>query len=121
MPHLILKGDVNLAEWADAFDTSAFRWQRAVLKVEESWLRSDGAALLVEGVVVEYSRPLHPVARIGLHHGDIIVRLWERGGVERTDAVKRWLGIVASQLCAASGLALHSSNISDGILEDLGL
>ncbi len=87
MPHLILKGDVDLAEWADAFDTSAIRWQRAVLKVEDSWLRSDGAALLVEGIVVEFSRPLHPVAFVGLHHGNTIVRLWARGGVERTEAV----------------------------------
>lgn len=121
MPHLILKGDVDLAEWADAFDTSAIRWQRAVLKVEDCWLRSDGAALLVEGIVVEFSRPLHPVAFVGLHHGNTIVRLWARSGVERTEAVQRWLGIVATQLCAASGLALHSTNIPDGILQDLGL
>ena len=121
MPHLILKGDVELAGKAGGFDAMAHRWGRAVLKVETCWARSDGEALLIEGVVIEFSRPLHPVALIAPHHGNTIVRLWARGAIERTDAVQRWLGIVAAQLCAASSLALHSTNIPVGILEGLDL
>lgn len=121
MPHLILKGSDDLSRMAGVFDDTVYRWGRAVLKVEECWIRSDGAGLLVEGVVVEFSRPLHPVALVALHHGDVIVRLWARADVERTDAVQRWLGIVAARLCAAKTLVLHTTNIPTTTLEGLGL
>lgn len=121
MPHLILKGADDLSELVRVFDDTVYRWGRAVLKVEDCWIRSDGGALLIEGVVVEFSRPLHPVAFVAPHHDDVIVRLWTRGVVERTDAVQRWLGIVAERLCHGSHFSLHSTNIPQNTLQGLGL
>jgi len=121
VPHLILKGGADLAGLAGVFDATAHRWGRVILKVEDCWIRSDGAALLVEGVVVEFSRPLHPVALVAPHYENTIVRLWARNAVERTGAVQRWLSIVAAQLCAASGLNLHTTNIPEDIFGDLDL
>jgi hypothetical protein len=75
----------------------------------------------VEGVVVEHSRPLHPVAVISVSRGDTSVRLWHLAPVERTPAVQRWLATIASELRRLGSGPLKSTNISDDVWGDLDL
>ncbi len=91
MPHLVLRGPVDLHRAASELDLGVTRWGRAVIKTGDRWQRTDGEALLVEGVVVELARPLHPVALVSVRDDDTVVRLWPVVGVERTPAVQRWL------------------------------
>ena len=121
MPHLILSGEVKFEEIASQIGSEVHRWGTAVLKTEATWCRSDGEALLIEGVVVEYSRPLHPVAVISNNRGDTNVRLWRLAPVERTPAVQRWLATIASELRRLGSGPLKTTNISDDVWGDLGL
>jgi hypothetical protein len=121
MPHLVLVGEVKLVEVGPKISGDVQRWGAAVLKNEATWYRSDGNALLVEGVVVEHSRPLHPVAVISITHGDTNIRLWRLAPVERTPAVQRWLATVASEVRRLGGGRLKTTNISDDLWQDLGL
>jgi hypothetical protein len=95
------------------------KWGAAVLKTAELWRRTDGRAILIEGVVIEHSRPLHPIALISLSHGDTSVRLWRLAAVERTPAVQRWLAVVAKDLQQLGAGAVRSTNIAPALLEDL--
>jgi hypothetical protein len=121
MPHLLLCGEIDLETMASNLAGDAQRWGPAVLKTEASWLRSDGLAALVEGVVVEHSRPLHPVAVISLSHGDTSIRLWRPAPVERTPAIQRWLASIAGELRRRGAGPLKTTNIPAQLLEDLGL
>ena len=121
MPHLVLSGVVDLDKVAASLGREVQRWGPAVLKTEASWRRSDGHALLVEGVVVEFSRPQHPVAVISQSDGDTSVRLWRLAPVERTPAVQRWLALVADELHRLGGGRLKTTNIPAELWEDLGL
>ena len=121
MPHLVLCGEIDLQTMAADFGGEAQRWGPAVLKIEASWLRSDGLAALVEGVVVEHSRPLHPVAVISMSHGDTSVRLWRLAPVERTPAVQRWLASIAGELRGRGAGPLKTTNIPAEFWQDLGL
>jgi len=121
MPHFVLTGEVDLQTMAANLGNDAQRWGAAVLKTEAAWLRSDGLAALVEGVVVEHSRPLHPVAVISLSHGDTSVRLWRFAPVERTPAVQRWLALIVGGLCRRGGGRLKTTNIPKELWHDLGL
>ncbi|NOZ93931.1 MAG: hypothetical protein GXP47_04195 [Acidobacteria bacterium] len=121
MPHLDLAGWQPLETMAQAFEPSVERWGRAVLKTSGWWRRHDGLALLVEGVIVEYSRPLHPVAFIGKHHEDTAVRLWPTVPVERTRAVQRWLALLASRLQEQGLGPVIRTNLQPEILERLDL
>jgi hypothetical protein len=121
MPHLVLSGELKLEDLASQIDSEVHRWGSAVLKTEMTWCRSDGGALLVEGVVVEHSRPLHPVAVISIGRGDTSVRLWRLAPVERTPAVQRWLATIASELRRLGGVTLKTTNIADDVWEDLDL
>lgn len=121
MPHLVLCGEIRLEDVAPRIGGEVQRWGPAVLKTETTWCRSDGSALLVEGVVVEHSRPLHPVAVISNNRGDTSIRLWRLAPVERTAAVQRWLATVAAELRCFGGGRLKTTNISDDLWKDLGL
>ncbi len=121
MPHLILEGITDVLSVSKGFQTEAHRWGRAVLKTEGWWTRSDGQAVLVEGVIVEFSRALHPLAVIAPHHGDTAVRLWPYLELERTHALQRWLALITADLQSAGAGALKKTNISDEILDGVGL
>lgn len=121
MPHVILEGPADFSSIARQIDTEARRWGRAVLKTENWWARSDGQSLLVGGVIVEFSRALHPLALVAPHHGDTGVRLWPHLVIERTPSVQRWLALVAADLQQGGAGALKKTNIPDEVLEGVGL
>jgi hypothetical protein len=121
MPHVKLDGEVELERVVGRLSREPQRWHRTVLKNEASWLRADGLAVLVEGVVIEHSRPLHPVAVISLNSGNTSVRLWRLAPVERTPAVQRWLASIAAELCRLGGLSLKTTNITEELWNDLGM
>lgn len=121
MPHLVLRGSVDFSRATKELDLEVIRWGRAVIKTSDLWLRSDGAALLADGVVVELGRPLHPVALVAHRDGDTVVRIWPVVEVERTPAVQRWLGVIAQGLQRLGGGAVHTTNIGPDVLEGLDL
>lgn len=119
MPHLVLAGEPDLERLAAGIALGVVRWGRAVLKTSGWWRRHDGGALLVEGVVVELGRPLHPVALVAPHHEDTIVRLWPIVTVERTRAVQRWLALVTDSLRSSGAGALLETNLPEELWSDL--
>lgn len=121
MPHVILEGPADFSSIVTHIDVEARRWGRAVLKTENWWARSDGQTLLIEGVIVEFSRALHPLALVAPHHGDTSVRLWPHLEIERTHAVQRWLALIAADLQRGGAGTLKKTNIPDEVLEGVGL
>ncbi len=121
MPHLVLDGRLDCHRVVPELGQEVHRWGRAVLKLGGAWLRQDGGAALVEGVVVELARPLHPVALVMPHERETVVRLWPTLPVERTRAVQRWLAVVAAALQRHGAGAVTTTNLGDDLLVDLGL
>ena len=121
MPHLVLEGSMSLDRTTAGLDPGVIRWGRVVIKTGDRWLRGDGEAVLVEGVVVELSRPLHPVVMIAHRDGDTVVRLWPVIEVERTPAVQRWLGVLALELQRLGAGPVVTTNIGTEVLDSLGL
>jgi hypothetical protein len=119
MPHLVLRDEVDFDLVLERMSKDAVKWGAAVLKTTELWRRADGRAILIEGVVIEHSRPLHPVALISLSHGDTSVRLWRLAAVERTPAVQRWLAVVARDLQQLGAGPVRATNIAPALVEDL--
>ena len=121
MPHLILSGELAWERAEKGLGSSVHRFGRAVLKIETCWRRADRRALLVEGVVVEHSRPLHPVAVVAERGDGISIRLWPHSVVERTPAVQRWLAVVAAELQRLGAGPVSATNIAAELLADLPL
>lgn len=121
MPHLVLRGPVDFTRVRKELDLGVVRWGRAVIKTSDLWWRSDGEALLADGVVVELGRPLHPVALVATRDGDTVIRLWPVVEVERTPAVQRWLAVIAKGLQSLGCGAVRTTNIGAELLDDLDL
>jgi len=121
MPHLVLENGVDWQVVAAGLQPQVVRWGRAVLKTSKPWVRADGQALLVEGVVVEFSRPLRPVAMMAPHHENTVVRLWYPVAVERTRAVQRWLALLAARVQHLGAGPLVATNLAEDLWADLDL
>jgi hypothetical protein len=122
VPHLVLDGGIDADTAAAALDGEhVSRWGRAVLKTDGCWVRRGGGSLLVEGVVVEFSRPQHPVALVSCHPDHTTVRLWSTVPVERTPPVQRWLAELVHRLQAAGAGPVRTTNIPDDVWIDLEL
>jgi len=121
MPHLVMRGPIDFHNVAEHLNLGVTKWGRAVLKTGEKWSRSDHEAMLIDGVVVELVRPLHPVAMVAIRDGDTVIRLWPVVEVERTPAVQRWLAVIAAGLQQFGGGAVYTTNIGPEVLEGLDL
>ncbi len=112
MPHVICAGQVDLAAAWRGLPTGPWRWGTAVARVEGCYLGADARTLLVAAVVVEYGRPLHPVVLV-THRGEgTAVHLWPVVAVERTDAVKRLVAHLATELRAFGAGAVVTTNLA---------
>lgn len=111
MPHVVRAGRVDLPAAWRSLPWGPWRWGTAVARVEGCFLGRGEGALLVAGVVIEYGRPLHPVVMVSYRGDDTSVHLWPAAEVERTDAVKRLLAQVASELTAFGAGAVVTTNI----------
>lgn len=121
MPHLVLRGNVAVDRVARELEPGIVKWRRAVLKIGDRWCRDDGEALLIDGVVVELGRPLHPVAMVASRDADTVLRLWPVVEVERTQAVQRWLAVIACGLQRLGAGPVCTTNISAELLGGLDL
>jgi hypothetical protein len=121
MPHLVLRGKVDVDRVARELEPGVVKWRRAVLKIGDRWCRVDREALLIDGVVVELGRPLHPVAMVAFRDADTVLRLWPVVEVERTQAVQRWLAVIACGLQRLGAGLVRTSNISAELLGGLDL
>ena len=119
MPHVVLETVPPLDALAAALSTDPVRWGRAVLRTTGFWRRNDPPGALIEGVVVELSRPLHPVAIIAPRKTNLMVRLWPLVPVERTPAVQRWLATLAEAASRAGAGRVLATNIPETILSGL--
>lgn len=88
----------------------------AVARIEGRFLSSSRRELLLQAVVVEFGRPLHPVLLVSLRHDGTAVHLWDVVRVERTQAVKGLVALVARELARFGAGEVRSTNLK---LDDL--
>lgn len=111
MPHVILFGQADLVSAWQEFPAGPFRLGNAVARVEGRFLSSSQRELLLEAVVVEFGRPLRPVILVSLRQEGTAVHLWDVVRVERTEAVKALMALVAQELSRFGAGELRSTNL----------
>lgn len=112
MPHVILAERADLARAWKEFPSGPVRSGNAVWRIEGRFLGSSHGELLLAAVVVEYGRPLHPVVLVSHRQEGTAVHLWPVVPVERTEAVKRVVAWVATQLPAFGAGPVRTTNVT---------
>lgn len=111
MPHVILSGQADLVSAWQEFPEGPFRFGNAVARIEGRFLSAARRELLLEAVVVEFGRPLHPVLLVSLRQEGTAVHLWDVVRVERTEAVKALIALVAKELSRFGAGEVRSTNL----------
>lgn len=95
MPHVVLRGPVTAEDIWLTFEPVEFHEEGIHCKAEDCYLSNDKKTLLVRSVVVERNFPKSFFMKITEKDGALTVGLEALAGPERTDGVKRFLGLSA--------------------------
>lgn len=111
MPHVIRAGRADLTAAWRGLPEGPWRWGSAVARLEGGFLGRDERSLLLAAVVVEYGRPLHVLVLVSTREDETAVRLWPALPVERTEAVKRLVAHIASELQVFGAGEVRTTNL----------
>ena len=113
MPHVVIRGPVDLAAWARDWSGILERRGGDVLKAERLLLSPDARTALVEALVVESRRKLSFYVKVSCHdRGSTTVRVDPLTNVARGDGVKRIVAAVGAELLARTpGAEVDATNV----------
>lgn len=105
--HIMLEGPITPDDIWLAFEPTEFREGDTHFKAQEAYLLHDKQVLLVRSLLVERGFPKPLFLKISAREGGLQIGVEQIGNPDRTDALKRWMGLVAwSILTSAPEMAL---------------
>ena len=113
MPHVVIRGDVDLAAFARDFEGLLLRDSRDVLRADQVYLEREQKSALVAALVVEQGRKLPFYITISCHdRGTATVRIDPLTHVERSQGVRRLVAELAACLLERTpGAAISVTNL----------
>jgi len=114
LPHAVITGNLEPGEVFRRLGKISERSGTAVLKTGASYLEKDGRAILIEATAVEAGRPLGFLVLVGQRDDGLVVRLHPSQDVEKTEAVKKLLALIARAIIAQNpGSSLGKTNLAE--------
>jgi len=98
MPHIILKGPVNLPQFFASYRPCTSRTGDEILKLLNIYASQPGDCLLIEALVVEGGPPSRYLIQVAGDGSGASVRIYPTTDPEKTPGVKKTLALVAKQL-----------------------
>jgi hypothetical protein len=98
MPHIVLNGKVAIDEVFREFKPLMIRDNRAILRTTDVYLERNETAILVDSLAIEAGKKTVFIAMINGRDDGLVVRLYPKIEVEKTDGVKRLLAEIAKQI-----------------------
>lgn len=113
MPHAVIKGDPDLAEFARRWTPLVLRRGSDVLRADQVYLESGGRALLIDALVIEAGRKQPFYVKIARHdRGSATVRIDPMTHPERSEGVRALVAEIAARLVAATpGGVVETTNL----------
>lgn len=113
MPHVVIRGSVDLRRYTDEFEPLLVRRDGDVLRADRIYLERDGRTALVAALVVEAGRKQPFYVRISAHdRGSATLRVDPATHVERSEGVKALVAALGADLLARTpGARLEVTNL----------
>ena len=113
MPHVLIRGPVDLAAGARDFEPLLLRRGADLLRADRIFVDGDGRTALIEALVLESRRKLPFYVKISAHdRGSTTVRLDPVTHVERREGVKHLVAQLAAELLARTpGASVERTNL----------
>jgi hypothetical protein len=98
VPHVVLTGKVDIEQIFDELKPLLVRNEKNVLRTMDVFLERGKNAILVEALAIEDGKKRTFLATISRRDDGVVVRLYPKVDVEKTDGVKTILAELGKQL-----------------------
>lgn len=114
MPHVVLLGKNDLEAMFLALKTITIRTEGGILRTSDAYINRDKTAILIESLAIEGGVNRGFLSMVSRREDGVVVRLYPRMDVEKTQGVKTILAQVAKQLLEAPlGLRAGETNLPE--------
>ncbi len=113
MPHVVLTGSVVMEELFRTLRPIMIREDQDILRTMDAYINVNGTSILIESLAVEGGKKTSFLTLVSSRDDGVVVRLYPKLEVEKTDGVKRILAEQAKQiLTSLPNLSIGETNLS---------
>lgn len=98
LPHVVLNGKASIQNIFEKLEPLFVRDGTEILKTMELYLERNKNAILIDSLAIESNKKKSFLAMITGRENGVVVRLYPKQEIEKTDGVKRILAEIAKQL-----------------------
>lgn len=98
LPHVVLNGKASIQNIFEKLEPLFVRDGTEILRTMELYLERNKNAILIDSLAIESDKKKSFLAMITGRENGIVVRLYPKQEIEKTDGVKRILAEIAKQL-----------------------
>ena len=114
MPHVVLNGKLTIDDIFRELKPLMIRENHNILRTTDVYLERNKTAILVDSLAIEAGKKTVFIAMINVRDDGLVVRLYPRIEVEKTEGVKRLLAEIAKQIIDAfPSLKIGETNLKD--------
>jgi len=114
VPHVVLEGKAAIQDIFEELKPLFIRSESTILRTMETYIERGKNAILIDSLAIEASRKTIFLALISGRDDGVVVRLYPKIEVEKTDGVKKILVELAKQLIATfPGLKVGETNLQE--------
>jgi hypothetical protein len=118
MPHVVLNGRTNIEAIFRELKPLFVRDGNTILKTSDIYLERGKNAIMIESLVIEPEKKTSFLAMITGRPDGVVIRLYPKVEVEKTDNVKRTLAEIAKQLLQSfPDFKSGETNLSDYLVK----
>ncbi len=100
MPHVVLDGKVSVENIFEQLKPLFIRNENSILKTMEIYLEREKNAILIDSLAIDADKKTVFLTLISGRNDGIVVRLYPKVDIEKTEGVKKILVELAKQLIA---------------------
>lgn len=100
MPHVVLLGNVEIEDIFRELKPVFIRNKKMILKTSESYLERHKNSILIDSLAIEEDKKTVFLPMISGREDGVVVRLFPKIEVDKTEGVKKMLSELAKQLIA---------------------
>lgn len=100
MPHVVLNGKVAIENIFKELKPLMIRNQNSILKTTDVYLEREKNVILIDSLAIDVDKKTVFLAMISGRDDGVVVRLYPKIDVEKTEGVKKILAELAKQLIA---------------------
>jgi hypothetical protein len=98
VPHVVLNGKASIQNIFEKLEPLFVRDGTEILRTMELYLERNKNAILIDSLAIESDKKKSFLAMITGRENGVVVRLYPKQEIEKTDGVKRILAEIAKQL-----------------------